>query len=149
MSSRGNADTMIWGYAKIYKFTVSLFHQRHRLKIYPFFVLINKEICWGIRNLIPDFYLFSWKLEKKSGEDADSYQIETSPLICWANQWIGFYIIGTSPKKELISQITYFRPIFHFYFSYKRYRFSDVFRVYNNEQWSETGSEWGTMIMHD
>ena len=29
------------------------------------------------------------------------YHIETSPLICSANQWTGFYMIGTSVMKEL------------------------------------------------
>ena len=29
------------------------------------------------------------------------YYIETSPLICCANQWIGSYMIGTSVMKEL------------------------------------------------
>ena len=29
------------------------------------------------------------------------YCIETSPLICSANQWTGFYAIGTSVMKEL------------------------------------------------
>ena len=27
--------------------------------------------------------------------------METSPLICRANQWAGFYMIGTSVMKEL------------------------------------------------
>ena len=30
-----------------------------------------------------------------------SYQVETNPLICSANQWTGFYMIGTSVMKEL------------------------------------------------
>ena len=29
------------------------------------------------------------------------YHIETSPVICSANQWTGFYMIGTSVMKEL------------------------------------------------
>ena len=29
------------------------------------------------------------------------YHIETSPLICSANEWTGFYMIETSAKKEL------------------------------------------------
>ena len=33
--------------------------------------------------------------------DGGSYHIETSPLICRANQWTGFYMIGTSAMKEL------------------------------------------------
>ena len=30
------------------------------------------------------------------------YHIETSPLICGANQWTGFYMIGIPVMKELI-----------------------------------------------
>ena len=33
--------------------------------------------------------------------DGGSYHIETSPLICRANEWTGFYMIGTSAMKEL------------------------------------------------
>ena len=33
--------------------------------------------------------------------DEGSYHIETSPLIYRANQWTGFYMIGTSVMKEL------------------------------------------------
>ena len=33
--------------------------------------------------------------------DGSSYHIETSPLICIANQWTGFYTIGTSVMNEL------------------------------------------------
>ena len=33
--------------------------------------------------------------------DEGSYYIETSPLIYRANQWTGFYMIGTSVMKEL------------------------------------------------
>ena len=32
------------------------------------------------------------------------YHIETSPLICIANQWIGFYMIGTSVRKKLMAE---------------------------------------------
>ena len=34
------------------------------------------------------------------------YHVEISPLICRANQWTGFYMIGTSVMKELIAAIT-------------------------------------------
>ena len=34
--------------------------------------------------------------------DEGPYHIETCPLISIANQWTGFYIIGTSAMKELI-----------------------------------------------
>ena len=30
--------------------------------------------------------------------------METSPLICSANQWVGFYMIGNSVMKELIGR---------------------------------------------
>ena len=33
--------------------------------------------------------------------DGGPYHMETSPLICSANQWTGFYIVGTSVMKEL------------------------------------------------
>ena len=35
------------------------------------------------------------------GEEKCPYHIETIPLICSANQWISFYMIGTSVTKEL------------------------------------------------
>ena len=34
--------------------------------------------------------------------DGGSYRMETSPLICPANQWTGFYTIETSVMKVLI-----------------------------------------------
>ena len=34
--------------------------------------------------------------------DGSRYHIETSPLICRANQWTGFYMITASVMKELI-----------------------------------------------
>ena len=33
--------------------------------------------------------------------DKGPYHIETSPVICCATQWTGFYMIGTSVMKEL------------------------------------------------
>ena len=33
--------------------------------------------------------------------DGGCYHIETSPLICGANQWTGFYMITASIVKEL------------------------------------------------
>ena len=35
--------------------------------------------------------------------DGGRYYIETSPLICIANQWTGFYMITASVMKELRS----------------------------------------------
>ena len=34
--------------------------------------------------------------------DGGPYHVETSPLICTAISWIGFYLIGTSFMKELM-----------------------------------------------
>ena len=34
--------------------------------------------------------------------DGSPYYIETSPLICRANQWTDFYMIGTFVMKELM-----------------------------------------------
>ena len=38
-----------------------------------------------------------------SFHDESPYHIETSPLICFVNKWTGFYMIGTSVIKELIT----------------------------------------------
>ena len=50
---------------------------------------------------------FSWWLGVYSiywlFHDGDRYHIETSPLICSANQWTGFYMITASVMKELIN----------------------------------------------
>ena len=35
------------------------------------------------------------------------YHIKTSPLICSGNQWTGFYMIGTSAMKELITALLF------------------------------------------
>ena len=39
--------------------------------------------------------------------DGGPYHIEISPLICRANQWTGFYMIGTSVMKELNCILTF------------------------------------------
>ena len=39
--------------------------------------------------------------------DGGRYYIETSPLICCANQWTGFYIITASVMKELMNEVTH------------------------------------------
>ena len=38
--------------------------------------------------------------------DGGPYHIETSPLICRANQWTGFFMIGTSAMEEFKSLST-------------------------------------------
>ena len=45
--------------------------------------------------------------------DGGHYHIETSPLICRANQWTGFYIITASVMKELNKD-----SLWALYFSY-------------------------------
>ena len=37
-------------------------------------------------------------------DDRGPCQMETSPVICRASQWTGFYIIGTSVVRELIQK---------------------------------------------
>ena len=37
----------------------------------------------------------------KSAHDVSPNQFKTSPLICRANQWIGFYVIGTTVMTAL------------------------------------------------
>ena len=39
--------------------------------------------------------------------DGGHCYIETNPLICPANQWTGFYVIGNSVMKELILDFTF------------------------------------------
>ena len=51
------------------------------------------------------FYEFSFKCclaVAESFHDGDRYHIETSPLICSANQWTGFYMITAFVMEELI-----------------------------------------------
>ena len=41
----------------------------------------------------------------KSSHDGGCHYIETSPLICFANQWTGFYMITASVMKELRASV--------------------------------------------
>ena len=43
--------------------------------------------------------------------DGGLYRIETSPLICTANQWTGFYVTGTFVIKELIKSELFFNKL--------------------------------------
>ena len=52
----------------------------------------NKSVVQIILSYIRSVYLF---------DDVGPYHIETSTLICSANQWTGFYMRGTSVMKEL------------------------------------------------
>ena len=49
-------------------------------------------------------YVNSRELINEAFHDGGPYHIENSPLICYANQWTGFYMIGTSVMKELIEK---------------------------------------------
>ena len=42
------------------------------------------------------------------------YHIETSPLNCFANQWTGFYMMGTSAMKVKAAISSFFDPVLHF-----------------------------------
>ena len=53
----------------------------------------NKSVVQIILSYIRSVYLF---------DDVGPYHIETSTLICPANQWTGFYMRGTSVMKELM-----------------------------------------------
>ena len=55
-------------------------------------IWIKRKLCSFVLRNNRLFYLF---------RDKGPYHIETSPLICRANQWTGFYMIGTSVMKEL------------------------------------------------
>ena len=45
-------------------------------------------------------YLKPYKLHNLF-HDGGPYHIESSPLICYASQWTGFNMLGTSVMKEL------------------------------------------------
>ena len=47
--------------------------------------------------------------------DVGPYQKETSPLICKANQWTGFYTIQISLMKELTAIVAIFEILFLFF----------------------------------
>ena len=51
-------------------------------------------------DLNSDFLTLSW--------EGGPYHTESSPSICTANQWAGFYMIGTSAMKKLTTNIKYF-----------------------------------------
>ena len=58
---------------------------------FPSFSLAHFHNCDRFQN--------HWKMF--NSHDGGRYHIETSPLICWANQWTGFYMITASVMKEL------------------------------------------------
>ena len=56
------------------------------------------EIQDKFKSLIENLWEQPFELFLKGGP----YRIATSPLICRANKWSDFYMIGTSVMKELI-----------------------------------------------
>ena len=67
---------------------------------WTFLVLFQLLPCWVFSqspNLIPAFTVLTFTIF----HDGGPYHIETSPLICRADHWNGFYVIGTSVMKEL------------------------------------------------
>ena len=46
-------------------------------------------------------------IEHEFFHDGGPYRIETSPLICSANRWTGFCMIGTAVMKELMGWFTH------------------------------------------
>ena len=77
--------------------------KHHAYGFTPFFALKLPTSCnifWS--------YQFSqkqckWRYQQslKLFHDGDPYHIETSPLVCFPNQWTGLYMVGTSVIKEL------------------------------------------------
>ena len=49
-----------------------------------------------------------WYEISKLFHSGGPYHIETSPLIRIANQWTGFYMIGTSVMKKLVENLLLF-----------------------------------------
>ena len=57
------------------------------------------------KNCIFPVFLLTFSLFHDGGR----YDKETSPLICSANQWTGFYMITASVMKELMKRNEYFQ----------------------------------------
>ena len=56
---------------------------------------------WNKKNLWTTTFTKFYAVHSQLFHNAVPYHIETSPLICYANQWSGFYMIGISVIKEL------------------------------------------------
>ena len=54
-----------------------------------------------LENRSSEYMKISYRVN--SLHDGGPYHVETSPMICRANQWTGFYVIGTSVVKGLMS----------------------------------------------
>ena len=64
---------------------------------------IEKEQCnnMNLKGFQDGCFTETFGKRLKFFHDGGSYHIETNPFICSANQWAGFYMIGTSVMKEL------------------------------------------------
>ena len=58
------------------------------------------------KNYLKPSLLHALKYIKQLFHGGGPYRIETSTLICRANQWTGFYTIGTSVMKEFFNEFT-------------------------------------------
>ena len=63
---------------------------------------------WGIKGNVglkwdSNYFVLRFRFDFHDGRH---YHVETSSLICRANQWTGFYMIGTSVMKELKKHFT-------------------------------------------
>ena len=68
--------------------------------------------CFSTTAISEDFCYSQCKIQVTVGltlHDGGHYLIETSPLICFANQWTGFYMITASVMKELILNLYWLR----------------------------------------
>ena len=68
--------------------------------------LVVDSKTYHLSILIVSLFSFSSALrDNKNFHDGGPYHIEASTLICGANQWTGFYMMGISAMKELISKM--------------------------------------------
>ena len=106
---------------KAWKLTDLFMDRRYKLfQVFRFTIVVTKEILFfgkisklKIKKINPNQKAIdkkkneSWTLQEqhvttlKIFHDGDCYHIETSPLICRANLWTGFYMITASVMKEL------------------------------------------------
>ena len=74
---------------------------------FPAAIYLFKVKNGNTRNKPADIHLF--KVNNETPERLQgSYHIETSSLICSANQWAGFYVIGTLTAPWRPSGVTHF-----------------------------------------
>ena len=84
------------------------------VNLFDFLVICACSICFRtFLERLPLYFLFSCADMNDrfiTSHDKGPYHLETSPLICRANQLTGFYIIRTSAIKELVIA---FAPVWH------------------------------------